>query len=221
MIPRSQHFGDRAPFPFDRSGIMRIFEQPRFEALVHPRWKPRPLRREAAECKRRAAPARPSRRPTGYSRRSRPARSPRASNIRSSNPSNRPHRMVDAGARRELADARLGQRLARAASSPAPGGRRRRCRSPRRARRRAAPSPPRRPPACRRRCGACRSRSRGCCTASSDHCPSPSARPASDMPSGPGNISGIERQDGGGEGHGAPFSRCAGRGIGTMRIARH
>src|SRR4051794_27623925 len=33
MIPRSQHFRDRAPFPFDRSGIMRIFEKPRFEAL--------------------------------------------------------------------------------------------------------------------------------------------------------------------------------------------
>src|SRR4051794_16680699 len=34
MIPRSQHFGDRAPFPHLRSGIMRIFEQPRFEALI-------------------------------------------------------------------------------------------------------------------------------------------------------------------------------------------
>src|SRR3569623_896152 len=35
MIPRSQHFGDRAPFPLLRSGIMRVFEQSRFEALVH------------------------------------------------------------------------------------------------------------------------------------------------------------------------------------------
>src|SRR3954466_6692596 len=34
MIPRSQHFGDRAPFPFNRSGIMRIFEKPAFEALL-------------------------------------------------------------------------------------------------------------------------------------------------------------------------------------------
>src|SRR3954451_2161222 len=34
MIPRSQHFGDRAPFPYDRSGIMRIFEKPAFEALL-------------------------------------------------------------------------------------------------------------------------------------------------------------------------------------------
>src|ERR1700748_3138284 len=34
MIPRSQHFGDRAPFPLLWSGIMRIFEQPRLEALV-------------------------------------------------------------------------------------------------------------------------------------------------------------------------------------------
>src|SRR3954469_19663964 len=33
MIPRPQHFGDRAPFPCDWSGIVRIFEKPRFEAL--------------------------------------------------------------------------------------------------------------------------------------------------------------------------------------------
>src|SRR3954470_6373980 len=34
MIPRSQHFRDPAPFPFKWSGVMRIFEQPLFEALV-------------------------------------------------------------------------------------------------------------------------------------------------------------------------------------------
>src|SRR5919106_2855702 len=34
MIPRPQHLGDRAPFPFDRSGIVRIVEKPRFEALL-------------------------------------------------------------------------------------------------------------------------------------------------------------------------------------------
>src|SRR3954468_14496259 len=33
MIPRSQHFRDPAPFPFNRSGIMRIFEKPALEAL--------------------------------------------------------------------------------------------------------------------------------------------------------------------------------------------
>src|SRR3954454_6191214 len=33
MIPRSQHFRDPAPFPFKRSGIMRIFEKPALEAL--------------------------------------------------------------------------------------------------------------------------------------------------------------------------------------------
>src|SRR5258708_8388044 len=33
MIPRSQHFGDRAPFPLNRPGIVRIFEKPLFEAL--------------------------------------------------------------------------------------------------------------------------------------------------------------------------------------------
>src|SRR6185503_14076525 len=34
MIPRPQHLGDRAPFPCDWSGIMRIFEKPRFEAFL-------------------------------------------------------------------------------------------------------------------------------------------------------------------------------------------
>src|SRR5690348_13849968 len=34
MIPRPQHFGDRASFPFDGSGIVRIFEKPRLEALL-------------------------------------------------------------------------------------------------------------------------------------------------------------------------------------------
>src|SRR5215212_7985086 len=34
MIPRSQHFRDRAPFPLLRSGIMRVFEEARFEALL-------------------------------------------------------------------------------------------------------------------------------------------------------------------------------------------
>ena len=33
MIPRPQHLGDRAPFPCDWSGIVRIFEKPVFEAL--------------------------------------------------------------------------------------------------------------------------------------------------------------------------------------------
>src|SRR5207248_2679181 len=33
MIPRPQHLGDRAPFPNDRPGIVRIFEQPLIEAL--------------------------------------------------------------------------------------------------------------------------------------------------------------------------------------------
>src|SRR3982750_1251594 len=34
MVPRSQHFGDRASFPVNWSGIMRIFEKPRFEAFL-------------------------------------------------------------------------------------------------------------------------------------------------------------------------------------------
>ncbi len=34
MIPRSQHFRDRAPFPFDRSGELRILEKLLFEALL-------------------------------------------------------------------------------------------------------------------------------------------------------------------------------------------
>src|SRR5919107_817836 len=34
MIPRSQHFGDRAPFPNLRSGIVRIFQETLLEALL-------------------------------------------------------------------------------------------------------------------------------------------------------------------------------------------
>src|SRR5687767_11189443 len=33
MIPRPQHLGDRAPFPCNRPGIMRIFKKPLVEAL--------------------------------------------------------------------------------------------------------------------------------------------------------------------------------------------
>ena len=36
MIPRSQHFGDPAPFPLSRSGIVRIFKQPVFKGLLEP-----------------------------------------------------------------------------------------------------------------------------------------------------------------------------------------
>src|SRR4051795_6802714 len=34
MIPRPQHFGDRAPFPCDWSGIVRIFQETLLEALL-------------------------------------------------------------------------------------------------------------------------------------------------------------------------------------------
>src|SRR5678815_907548 len=34
MIPRPQHFGDRAPFPCHWSGIVRIFQKPRLEAFL-------------------------------------------------------------------------------------------------------------------------------------------------------------------------------------------
>src|SRR5215216_2657167 len=34
MIPRSQHFRDRAPFPVNWSGVVRIFQEPFFEALL-------------------------------------------------------------------------------------------------------------------------------------------------------------------------------------------
>src|SRR6476661_6496643 len=34
MIPRSQHFGDPAPFPFNRPGIMRVFEKAAFKAFL-------------------------------------------------------------------------------------------------------------------------------------------------------------------------------------------
>src|SRR4051812_12387041 len=34
MIPRSQHFGDPAPFPFNRPGIMRVFEKAALKAFL-------------------------------------------------------------------------------------------------------------------------------------------------------------------------------------------
>src|SRR5437868_4678819 len=34
MIPRPQHFGDRAPFPCHRPGIVRIFQETLLEALL-------------------------------------------------------------------------------------------------------------------------------------------------------------------------------------------
>src|SRR3954454_3859301 len=34
MIPRPQHFGDRAPFPCYRPGIVRIFQETFLEALL-------------------------------------------------------------------------------------------------------------------------------------------------------------------------------------------
>src|SRR3954471_12715899 len=34
MIPRPQHFGDRAPFPSHWSGIVRIFQETFVEALL-------------------------------------------------------------------------------------------------------------------------------------------------------------------------------------------
>src|SRR5438445_11557650 len=34
MIPRPQHFGDRAPFPNNRPGIVRIFQETLLEALL-------------------------------------------------------------------------------------------------------------------------------------------------------------------------------------------
>ena len=36
MIPRSQHLRDRAPFPFEWSGILRVLEQPFFEGFLGP-----------------------------------------------------------------------------------------------------------------------------------------------------------------------------------------
>ena len=145
MIPRPQHFGDRAPFPCRLVGYSADIRGAPLRSSPPLRWRPRPLPREAAERKRRAAPSRQARRRRGHNRRSRPARSARASKIRSSNPSKRPQRRIDPLARRQLADARLGQRRAARGHAPASGGRRRRCPARPRARRGAAPSPPRRP----------------------------------------------------------------------------
>ena len=36
MIPRSQHFRDRAPFPLGRSGILRVLEKAVLERFLSP-----------------------------------------------------------------------------------------------------------------------------------------------------------------------------------------
>ena len=163
MIPRSQHFGDRAPFPCRLVGYNADIREARFRSSLPHRWRPRPLRRGAAECKHRAGSSRPARRRTGHSRRPRPRWIGRASNMP----------LVDAfetaaqddGALARARDGELGpgSAAARAGSWRGSGGHRRQRRSRRQGRRSAAPSPPRRRPACRRPYDACRSHGRGYC----------------------------------------------------------
>jgi hypothetical protein len=66
MIPRSQHFGDRAPFPHLRSGIMRVFEEPASKLSSSP-LVAAPITPGAAECKHRGGRSPPSRRPKAHS----------------------------------------------------------------------------------------------------------------------------------------------------------
>ena len=96
MIPRSQHFGDRAPFPFDRSGIVRIFEEAVLEASSAP-LEGAPITpgssRMQASSSMSAAGSPPDRTtsPTETSSIS------RAAKMRSSKPSKRPHSRITPG----------------------------------------------------------------------------------------------------------------------------
>ena len=162
MIPRPQHFGDRAPFPCNRPGIVRIFEEPRLEALLlsaggrahYPGKQPH----ASIEDDHRAELTAGEHIVADRHRFERPRFED--SLVES----------LEAAAQEDHALARPPVRAPdavsaarHAASSRASAGRRRRCRAPRRARPAEAPSLRRRRRACRQRCDACRSRSRGCC----------------------------------------------------------
>ena len=176
MIPRSQHFRDRAPFPFDRSGIMRIFEEARSRSSPPHRSK--------------AAPITPGSSRMQASRRTRAAGlAARKHIVADRDGHDRPRLeqpLVDSletaaqdrhsGAGGELAHQALGQRLAARGH-----GQQRRFGPPlehmvdrrRRARPPASPSPPRPRPACRRPSDACRSRNRGSAPSRATRCRRP------------------------------------------------
>ena len=190
MIPRSQHFGDPAPFPFNRPGIMRVFEKAAFKAFL-------------LTARRRAHY--PGKQPNASVEQGESGRLAAGQHIVADRDRDDRPRLEqplvdpleaaaqdgDAGARGELAHQGLGRAARRAGVITSFGaGRPARCRAPRRARRRASPSPPRRRPACRRPSGACRSRNRGSGPCRATRSPRASARPARLRPSGPGNISG-------------------------------
>ena len=213
MIPRSQHFGDRAPFPLTRSGIMRIFEQPRFEALVIPaegraHYAGKQPNASVEQGQRRHLAARQD-----DSRRSRPARSSRASNRRSSIPSNRPHRMIAPGPAASVAHPRLGQRRARAGviASSGTSGRRATASSTARARTSARITIPAPPPAGVSSTVRCRSVAKSrICTASQRPLALRQRPPGEAVAERAGEHLRVERQDGGGEGHAVQFSTEAG-----------
>ena len=94
MIPRPQHFGDRAPFPCRLVGYNADIREAPLRSSPPLRWRPRPLPREAGERKHRAGPSRQARRPRGHSRRSTTGSTVAASKMRSSKPSKRPHRRI-------------------------------------------------------------------------------------------------------------------------------
>ena len=163
MIPRSQHFGDPAPFPLKRSGIMRIFEKAGFKAFLltagrrahYPGQQPN-ASIEQDESRRLAAGQHIV---TDRHRDNGPGLE---KSLVDALETAAKHRNARSGG--ELAHQGLVERRARAASSPAaarPDGARGRDRPPAPARRRASPSPPRRRPACRRPNDACRWRNRG------------------------------------------------------------
>ena len=166
------------------------------------RWRPRPLSREAAERKRRAAPSRRARRRRGHNRRSRRVRpgarleDPLVEALEAAAEDDRPLALGQFGAPGP------GSAERRAGSSPASGGRPRPRRAPPPARRSAAPSPPRPPPACRRPCDACRSHGRGCCAPPGSRCRRQPAPGQAGAERSREHLR-VKRQDGGAEGHGA------------------
>ena len=181
------------------AGVMRIFQQARGEAFLLGRGLRRPARRGSGGPRPRSGPWRRSRPPPARNRPGRFPRCARASITRWSRPSNRPQSRIAPGpAARARTRAWVSGSAARRKIDQRPAvprhriDRRRRHIGPHH---HAGPAAGR---ACRPRCDACPGRDRGCRAPPATRDFSASALPSSETPSGPGNISGKQREDGGG-----------------------
>ncbi len=163
MIPRSQHFGDRAPFPIIRPGVVRIFEETVFKRfLISALRRAHYLGQQANASVENDQSARFSARKDIVADRHRADRSPFEQAFVEFLRNGR--RELSRPVPRRARAPAPGSTARRAASSPEQAHRagarsRHRPRAP--ARRHASPSPPRRPTACHRRSCACRWRNRG------------------------------------------------------------